>query len=186
MSATFAVPDSPPPRPSAAGDLVALGRITGTHALRGEVRIHLFNPDSTALQRGLAVFLRREDELRETRIVAVRPHKRIHITRLAGVDSIDDAEACIGFEVCLPLEALPELGPDEVYHFQLVGLRVETVAGEELGKIVEVLDLPANDVCIVRGKGREYLIPFIDDVVREVDLDGGRMLIEPLPGLFDQ
>jgi hypothetical protein len=50
----------------------------------------------------------------------------VHITRLAGIDSIDAAEASIGFEVCVPIDELPELGPDEVYHFQLVGLRVET------------------------------------------------------------
>ncbi len=179
------MPDSPPPHPPAGDELVALGRITGTHGLRGDVRIHLFNPDSTILQPGQELVLRQDDELVVTVVRATRPHKRIHIVRLADVDSIDDAEGYVGFEVCLPVAALPELGPDEVYHFQLVGLRVVTVAGEELGQVVEVLDLPANDVCVVRGKGREYLVPYIDDVIREVDLEGGLLRIEPLPGLFD-
>lgn len=165
---------------------IALGRIVGTHALRGEVRIHLYNPDSATLAGVDSVELRHADGRRERRrISGVRPHKRVALARLEGCASIEDAERLVGAEVCVDADALPELGPDELYHFQLVGLAVHTVDGRDLGRVAEVMDLASHAVCVVRDGDREFLIPFVDAIVRDVDLDAGTMRIEPLPGLLD-
>lgn len=167
-------------------ETIPLGKIVGTHALRGEVRIHLYNPDSTTLEEVEEVELRFVDGRRERRVIRnVRPHKRIVLARLDGCSSIDDAERLVGTEIAIDAADLPELGPDEHYHFQLIGMDVTTVDGRALGRVVEVLDLAAHAVCVVRDSEREYLIPFVDEIVRDVDIDNARMVIDPLPGLLD-
>jgi len=175
-----------PSADSAAGETVAIGRIVGTHALRGEVRIHLYNPDSAALDYVDSVRLHHTDGRRERRGIAnVRRHKRVLLARLDGCASIEDAEPLIGTEIHVARNELPELGPDELYHFQLVGMSVHTVDGRDLGRVVEVMDLTAHAVCVVRDGQHEYLIPFVDEIVRESDPETGRMVIDPLPGLLD-
>lgn len=168
-------------------ETIPLGKIVGTHALRGEVRIHLYNPDSTTLEEVDDVELRFADGRRERRAIRnVRPHKRVALARLDGCDSIDDAQALVGTEIAIDADDLPELGPDEHYHFQLIGMAVTTVDGRPLGRVAEVMDLAAHAVCVVRDSEREYLIPFVDEIVRDVDIDNARMVIDPLPGLLDE
>ena len=165
--------------------LIPLGRLVNTHATRGELRLLLINPASDILQPGMQVVLRRDTHSEERTIVATRPHKRFLLITLEGCDSLNAAEELVGCELCVPENKLPSLNADEIYHYQLIGMRVLTTAGEDLGRVDEVMDLPANDVCIVRGGGREYLIPLIADVVKEIDSQQGHIIIEPLPGLLD-
>lgn len=114
-----------------------------------------------------------------------RPHDKILHLKLAGVDNREDANELRGAYLELPEGELPSPGEDTYYHYQLIGLRVATTGGEELGEIAEILSTGCNDVFVVRGPRGEVLIPGIDDVVVEVDIPGGRMVIEPLPGLLD-
>jgi 16S rRNA processing protein RimM len=165
--------------------LVPLGQVVNTHGTRGELRVRPFNPRSTLLRAGASVMLRRGDETQQRYVRSVRPHKHFLLLTLDGCDSMTAAQALIGSEVCVLEADLPPPGPDEIYHYQLIGMTVATTAGRELGTIVEVLTTPSNDVCVVRGGGREHLIPFIADVVKNVDRDHRRLIIDPLPGLLD-
>lgn len=167
------------------GDLVAVGRIVTTHGLRGEVRVHLFNPDSTTLRAGSEIVLQRGGEQSLHRIQAARPHKRVVLVTLEGCESIAIARTLVGSEVCVVKSQLPPAGPGEAYHFELLGMRVVTTRGEDLGMIVEILSLASNDVCVVRRGEHEHLIPMIADVVKEIDRQHCRLVIEPLPGLLD-
>jgi 16S rRNA processing protein RimM len=86
--------------------------------------------------------------------------------------------------VQIPIEEAMPLGEDEYYVYQIVGLDVWTAEGEYLGRISEVLFTGANDVYVVQGEKGEILIPAIEDVVLEVDLDGGRLTVELMEGLI--
>lgn len=88
--------------------------------------------------------------------------------------------------VQVPVEEAVPLDPDEYYHFQIIGVNVETEAGESLGKVVQVLETGANDVFVVRGPLGEVLLPAIDEVVRGLDLATGRMVVHLLPGLIQE
>jgi 16S rRNA processing protein RimM len=169
----------------AAETLIALGDIVNTHATHGEVRVRPFNPDTTTLVPGSTVVLRNGVQHQERRIRTLRPHKNFLLVTLEGCDSMDAAEELIGWEICLPETDLPPAGPDEIYHYQLVGMTVRTTLGAEVGTVAEVLSLASNDVCVVRADGREHLIPLIADVVKEIDREQRRLIIEPMPGLLD-
>lgn len=165
---------------------IALGRVAATHALRGEVRVRLYNPDSTALDSAESVLLRLRDGSEvEHAIRSLRPHKNGWLATFEGCASIDAAEPLVGAELLVRRADLPELGPDEVYHFQLVDLRVQTADGRDLGRVAEVLDLPAHPVCVVRDGAREIMIPFVTEIVDSVDLEAGLLVVTPPPGLID-
>ena len=144
------------------------------------------NPASTAVSRVDAIVLRAADGTCERRhLRAVRPHKRGFLLQLEGVDSMDAAEALVGRSVCVRPDQLPPLAPNEVYHVQLIGCTVRTDGGEELGQVHEVISTGGHDVCVVRGRGREYLIPLIADVIAQLDVAGHMIVVRPLPGLLD-
>jgi 16S rRNA processing protein RimM len=165
--------------------LIALGQIVNTHATHGELRVRLFNPDSTILAADATVVLRRGAQQQQRRIVALRPHKHLLLVTLEDCDSMAAAEALIGFEVCVGEDELPPAGPQEVYYYHLVGMTVVTTTGLEVGVVTEVIPIGSNDVCVVRGNASEHLIPLIADVVRNIDREEKRLVIDPLPGLLD-
>ena len=169
----------------AAEALIALGEIVNTHATHGELRVRLFNPNSTTLTRGATVVLRRGAAQQARRIAGLRAHKRFLLLTLEGCDSMTAAEALIGCELCVGEHELPPARPDEVYHYQLLGMTVVTTAGMEIGVVTDVIPVGSNDVCVVQADGHEHLIPLIADVVRHVDRADKRLVIDPLPGLLD-
>ncbi len=144
-----------------------------------------FNPHSTTLSAGTGIVLRRGAEQRGWHISAIRPHKHFLLLTLEGCDSMTAAETLVGYEVCVAEADLPPAGPGEVYHYQLLGMAVVTTAGADIGVVAEVLATPGNDVCVVRGAGAEHLIPLTANVVKEVDRERLRLVIDPLPGLLD-
>ncbi len=165
--------------------LLPLGPLVNTHGIRGELRLLPYNPDSTTLRPGLRVVLRREDAQITRQLRSLRRHKRFLLLTFDGCDSLDAAEALVGYELCVAVDDLPPLRVGEVYHYELVGMAVVTTAGDNLGTVTGVLTTSANDVCVVRQGAAEHLIPLVASVVREIDRDGRRVVIEPLPGLLE-
>lgn len=165
--------------------LIPLGQIVNTHATRGELRVRLYNPSSTILAAGTHVVLRRGGEQQPRVVGAVRPHRHLILLTLEGCESMTAAEALVGYEVCVPEKDLPPTGAGEIYHYQLLGMTVVTSAGAEIGIVAEVMTTTSNDICVVRAGTQEHLIPFIADIVKEVDRAHRRIVIEPLPGLLD-
>jgi 16S rRNA processing protein RimM len=91
----------------------------------------------------------------------------------------------VGNELCLKRCNLPKLTEDEYYWSDLIGLQVETDDGILLGVIFDIFETGSSDIYVVRNEKREYLIPAIGDVVKQVDLDSGKIIITPLEGLLD-
>jgi 16S rRNA processing protein RimM len=111
-------------------------------------------------------------------------HTRKIFLELDGVDSREAAELMRGQEIALPLEDVPPLPQDTYYRWQIIGLRVLSEDGEELGTISEILETGANDVYIVRDPaGQELLLPAIESVILEVDLEAGVVRVHLIPGL---
>lgn len=104
----------------------------------------------------------------------------------AGYTNRTAAESLRGELIEVDADDLPELPDGEYYIDDLVGLEVVTVDGESIGRLAEVLETGANDVYVIRREGaKDVLLPAIPDVVREVDIAGGRMTVRLLEGLID-
>ena len=118
-------------------------------------------------------------------IVALASHGRGMLLTLDGVAERDVAATLTGMRVLVPARDLPALADDEFYHHEMHGFAVATTDGRALGTVAETFSTGLNDVWVVRDGAREYLIPIITDVVREIDRAERRIVIEPMPGLLD-
>ncbi len=120
-------------------------------------------------------------------IESVRPHGNRLCLHFQDIDDRTAAEGLTG--LLLEVERVPgerPEDPDEYYDDDLLGLNVVTEDGDPIGTVAEVLHLPAQDVLAVRAADdREILVPFVSEIVPEVDLDAGRVIVRPPEGLLD-
>ncbi len=158
---------------------VAVGRVLAPFGVSGEIKVEPLAPPRTFAP-GRSLRLR--GDVRE--IESSRPHKGAVLLRLSGIDTPEEVAGYRGEYLLVQESDLEELGEGEYYRYELIGLRVVSTEGEELGEITEVLERPANDVFVVRGAKGEALVPAVDDIVREVDVAGGVVTIEVVPGLL--
>ncbi len=171
---------------TAAEEIVVLGRIAGTHGIRGELKFHSFSGEATTLQQATTVFLRVPGGAPEPfPIASVRGNGKKILLALKGFDSIEQAQRLIGREVCVREDQLPALDDGEYYWRDLLGLNVVTTAGESLGILKDIFATGSNDVYVVRQGQREYMIPALEDVVVQIDLTRRVMTISPYEGLLD-
>ena len=161
---------------------LVVGRIVAPWGVRGEVKVTIETGFPERFERLKRVYLG------EKAISFVLERSRLHkghaLLKLRGCGDRDAAEKLRGQLVQIPIEEAMPLGEDEYYVYQIVGLDVWTTEGEHLGRVSEVLFTDANDVCVVTGERGEILIPAVEDVVLEVDLVSGQLIVELIEGLI--
>jgi 16S rRNA processing protein RimM len=113
----------------------------------------------------------------------IRWHRRTLLLKLGGCDDRNAAEEMRDMLVQISVEEAVPLEEGEYYHFQLIGIQVETEDGKQLGQVAEVLETGAHDVYLVRGRGGEVLLPAVEDVVLELNLEQRQMIVRLLPGM---
>ncbi len=171
------------PGPDAA-QYLDVGRIVAPFGLVGEVKVVPLTdfPERFARMKTVLVGERHT----RYRVVHARPHQAQILLTLRGVDDPDAAEALRGEMLRVPIAEAAALAEDQYFWYQIIDLEVVTTAGQTLGKIVDIIRTGANDVYVVRGIRGELLIPAIEDVVKQVDLPAGRLVVELIPGLVDE
>jgi 16S rRNA processing protein RimM len=161
-----------------------LGR---AHGLRGEIGARLFGLTPEELLAIPQIKLRRPDGSESVvHVRGARSKPAGIILEIEELTDRTDAEGARGASLIAAREHLPAPEPGEWYLADLVGCEVVTEDGEHVGTLEEVLNLPANDVYVVRGGEKELLLPATDEVIRNVDLESKRVTIRLLPGLADE
>ena len=160
------------------------GKITGTHGLKGEVRVQPWADSPEFLAEFDELYL--DKGARKIVITSSRVHKNMLIMKIKGVDSIEEADRLRGNVLYINRDDV-ELEDGAYFIQDLIGLDViDDDPGERLGTLADVSETGANDVYHVRtGDGREVLIPVIPDVVREISLEDGCVRIFRMKGLFE-
>jgi 16S rRNA processing protein RimM len=161
-------------------ELICVGHILGAQGIRGEVRVFSnTSPRENILNYG-PWYIEQGEEL-EKLDVSGRQQGRQVVARLAGIEDRNRAEELAGCRILIHRRQLPRLEAGDYYWSDLIGLKVETLQGEPLGVVASMLETGADDVMVLSGE-RERLIPFvIDDIVREVDLDRQRLVVDWRP-----
>lgn len=170
-----------------APEFISIGRIARAHGVLGEVQIEVhtdFPEERFAL--GTSVWLGRDDGDPPTpaTIRSVRPHRDRLLVIFEGHSGREAAEHLRGLYVLAPADSAHELPDDEYYAHELIGLVVVTLDSGVVGEVTGLLETGASDVLRVRGE-REFLVPMSRAIVVEVDLDAGRIVIDPPAGLID-
>jgi 16S rRNA processing protein RimM len=159
----------------ATGGFIRIGQIVGAFGLRGEVKVQPLTDFEERFRPGARLRLKGDWVTIETS----RDHKGRPLLKLSGIDDLTTAEA-LQWEYLEGIEEdLPELDEDEFLAEDLIGLRVVTASGEELGKVDEVLSYPAQDILRVGA----IMIPMVEQFVREIDLDEEKITVELIPGM---
>lgn len=170
---------------------VVIGRVVKAHGVTGELTVEVRTDDPGArFTPGATVRATRGRDRATDRsfvIDTVREHGARLLVRLAGVEDRDAAEQLRGVLLVVDTADLPPLtDPDEYYDHQLVGLRVQTGAGEQLGTVTEVLHAGAGELLAVRrDDGGELLVPFVAAIVTAVRPDDGLVEVDLPDGLLD-
>lgn len=166
--------------------LVPLGRVVGVHGLKGMLRVGIsgrssdLDPETFV---GLGKILLGDEQFQVLKAVQGSRHV---LLRLFGIDSREQAETLVGREVRGEAHRFPKLPPGEYYWFQVLGLPVVHAGdGTVLGHLEEIWPTGAHDVYVVRRGTREVLLPAVEEVIQEIDLQEGCLKVWPPEGLLD-
>lgn len=171
---------------------LVVGHLNKAHGTKGEIFVWpLTDHPEGSFAPGVILYLADEagvhpdPELPSISIQSARPFRRGFLLHVDGVETREGAEALKDRYVLRPREELEDLGEGEVFYHQLLGMKVRTTSGEEIGEIVEVYELRPADLLEVKGPAGTHVIPFLDSIVKEMDPEAGTMIIDPPEGLLD-
>jgi 16S rRNA processing protein RimM len=156
-----------------------VGNVVGTHGVRGELKVQLLTDDPEHL--ATVKFMYLGDEQQPRRVRGYRLHAGHALIRLEGITTPEEGRRYVGLPLRISGRDARPLAPGEFYLYQLIGLRVLDEAGNEIGRLTDVLETGANDVFVVTdSSGREHLFPHHADVVLDVRPDEGYLVVRPL------
>ncbi len=165
-------------------DLLQIGVITTTHGVRGEVKVFPTTDDPMRFKKLKQVILDTGKEQIELEVAGARFFKNLVILKFKGIDNINDVEQYRQKSLYVTRENAVPLGENEYFIADLIGLKVVSDEGEELGDLSDVLQTGANDVYVVSKENTpDLLIPAIRDCIKQVDIESGTMQVHLLAGL---
>lgn len=166
-----------------------VGKIVNTQGIRGELRVISttdFPEERFCAGAELYIGCPKQNEKIKVVVASHRLHKQFHLLKFEGYSNINEVEKYKGCELYVPEEMLFELGEGEYYYHEIIGCGVFTEEGEYIGKVKEILTPGANDVWVVERQGKkDALIPYIEDVVKQVDVEEKKIIIHVLEGLME-
>jgi 16S rRNA processing protein RimM len=168
---------------------IVVARLLRAHGLAGEVLAGLSTSDPEALFGEGRVFRvegeRPESVPAELVLETARPHKGGLLLRFRGRETREAADELRGLELAVPEDALRPLDADEFFLHQLAGLEAWRAEGGRIGPVIDVYELGGQVLLGIESEGRERLVPFRREIVTRVELEAGRVWIDPPPGLLE-
>lgn len=167
-------------------EFVTIGVIINTHGHRGEVKIKPLTDFPERFYKMDTVKMYKDGKERLLTFTTIREHNGIFIAGFKEIADMNQAIELKGGELKVHRDEVVQLPPDHFYVFDLIGLEVYTIDNEYLGKIDEVIETGANDVYVIKKEGsKDILIPALKKLVKEVNLDTKKMVVELMEGLID-
>ncbi|REK76482.1 ribosome maturation factor RimM [Paenibacillus paeoniae] len=171
------------------GKWYTVGKIVNTHGIRGDVKVLPqtdFAEERFAPGSKLLIVNEENGESREVKVTSSREQKNVYYLKLDSFNNINDVEKFKGWLLKIPESEQGELEEGQYYYHQIIGCTVVTEDGEELGVISEILSPGANDVWVVdrpKSKGKQLLLPVIDEVVLDVNVTDKQVTVKLMEGL---
>jgi 16S rRNA processing protein RimM len=165
-------------------DLVALGKVVRSQGNDGRLKLRLNEKGPTGFV-GTKVYFRREDGFEAFDVESLTLDRNAYILKLKGIDSLAAADALAGRDVSAAESDFRGLGEDRFYDFEVIGSRVLTRDGTEVGKVDAILAAGGPILLVVRQGDREMYIPFTEAICVKVDTVAGEVVIDPPDGLLD-
>lgn len=167
-------------------DLTVVGKVVKEWGIKGDMLVLPLTFDPEQFSKLNEIVIQPEAAARSgsnmqivwKMLQSVRPHKNLLLVKIDGCETPEEARKYRNALIKIKKSQRPDLPDGVYYHHQIVGLAVYTDDGICLGEIKEIIETRSNDVYVVRGEGREYLIPAVNDAVKEIDLKSKKMVIK--------
>lgn len=167
-------------------ELVTIAKIAKTRGLRGEVVADVLTDFPERFELLETVFIVKPDGKKiDAKLEKFWFQKGRVILKFAGFNKIEEAETLRNCEVCIPESEAVELEEDEFYDWELQGCEVETLEGEKLGRVKELMRTGGTENLVVQGETKDYLIPFAETICVEVDIENKLIKVDVPEGLLD-
>ncbi len=161
-------------------EFIVIGKILASSGTKGKLKVEVLTDFHERFTPQAKVCISRQPMT----IKSVAWHKGKVLIKLNSIDSIEPAQKLKGKFIEIDRSQLHPLPEGQYYYFQIIGLKVWTVEGELVGHVTEILPGKGNDSYVVRGSRGEVIIPAIEDIIKSIDLEKGRLVIEPISGLL--
>ena len=167
-------------------EMATVGRFARAHGIRGQVIVSLETDfPEERFQPGAELFIERNGVVQALTLTSVRFHRDRPVVGIEGVKTMTDAEALAGRELRVPVDRLEPLPGGTFYRHDLIGCRVETLAGDLVGTVEHVEGTLSGSRLVVAATRGEVLIPLVAEICTTIDLVARRIVIDPPEGLLD-
>jgi 16S rRNA processing protein RimM len=166
--------------------LITVGRILRPHGIRGEVKVVPSTdwPERYNELSSLCLALP-DGEKKWIKIEQVSVQQNSVILKLSGFENRSQADTLRSIEIYVREKELPSLPEGHYYIHDLVGMIVKTVLGKKIGSVVDMIQMPAQDIYVVDADGKEIMIPAVKEFVKRIDMQKKEIWIDPIEGLID-
>lgn len=162
--------------------MIEVMKIINTHGVKGEMKALYYAESPQFFKKVQYVYDKKENKYH---ITAVREHKGALLVSIEGIEDMTAAEGMKNVSLFAKREDFPSLPKGEYYLIDLIGLTAETVDGERIGEVVDIVEKAAQDLIVIKKGEKEILIPRCDAFVDRVDLEEGKIYITPIEGLIE-
>lgn len=162
-----------------------IGQIVNHFGIKGMVKIKPFTDDITRFDRLETIYIETKKERKEYEIEEVKYHKNMVLMKLKGINTVEDAESLRQSYLLVDREKEEPLEEGVYYIVDLLGLEVYTEEGKLLGKVDDIFNTGSNDIYVVKDElGKQVLLPGIPEVLKNVNLEEGKITVHLIPGLM--
>lgn len=164
--------------------LMEIGQIVNTYGIKGFLKVVPYTDDIKRFEKLKSIYIQTKKSLETVIIEEVKYAKNLVLLKIKGIDNINDAEIYKNCYIKIDRSDAVELPEDSYFIIDLIGIKVYTDEGEELGDIIDVFPTGANDVYVVKNElGKQVLLPAIGDVIKNVDIKNKKMMVHLIEGL---
>lgn len=165
-------------------DYFEIGQIVNTYGIKGFLKVVPYTDDIKRFEKLKSVYIEQKNKKEEAFIEEVKYSKNLVLLKIKGIDTIEQAEKYKNSIIKIDRKNAVELPENSYFIADLIGLDVYTVDGENLGKLEDIFRTGSNDVYVVKNElGKQILLPAIESVIKQIDLDGSKIIVNLLEGL---
>lgn len=162
-----------------------IGQIVNTFGIKGMVKIKPFTDNINRFDRLETIYIENKKVKKEYKIQEVKYHKNMVLMKLEGIDTVEEADKLRQSYLLVDRKNEEPLEEGVYYIVDLLGLEVYTEEGQCLGKVEDIFNTGSNDIYVVKDElGKQILLPGIQEVLKEVDLEKGKIIVHLIEGLM--
>ncbi len=161
-----------------------VGQIVNTFGIKGQLKVKPFTDDMERFEELKTVYICKKNEMKKVEIEDVKYNKQCVLLKVKGIEDLTEAEKYKGLFLKIDRKDAKKLPKDTYFIADILGLEVYTDEGELLGKVDDIFPTGANDVYVVKDElGKQILLPSIPEVLKEIDLEKGKVIVHLIEGL---